>query len=102
MGEGDLKDHLCAFARQRQEKVVLVIVPRFLTRLIQNLEELPLGKNVWGDSGIVIPDEIAGDKFRNIFTGEIIQATEKDEQRVLALSEVFAHFSVAMLEGKIN
>jgi (1->4)-alpha-D-glucan 1-alpha-D-glucosylmutase len=98
VGEGDLKDHICAFARQRQEKVVLVIVPRFLTRLIQGLEELPLGKNVWGDSGIVIPDEIDGNKFRNIFTGEGLQMIRKDEQRVLALSQIFAHFPVAMLE----
>jgi (1->4)-alpha-D-glucan 1-alpha-D-glucosylmutase len=98
VGEGDLKDHICAFARQRQEKVVLVIVPRFLTRLIQGLEELPLGKNVWGDSGIVMPDEIVGDKFRNIFTGEGLQMIRKDEQRVLALSQIFAHFPVAMLE----
>jgi (1->4)-alpha-D-glucan 1-alpha-D-glucosylmutase len=100
VGQGDLKDHLCAFARQRQEKVVLVIVPRFLTRLVESLDELPLGRNVWRDSRIVIPDEIAGDKFRNIFTGENIQTIQKDEQRVLALSEIFAHFPVAMLERK--
>jgi (1->4)-alpha-D-glucan 1-alpha-D-glucosylmutase len=82
VGEGDLQDHVCAFARQKQGKVVLVIVPRFLTRLIQSLEDLPFGKNVWGDSGIVIPDEIAGDKFRNIFTGESLQMIQKDTQRV--------------------
>jgi (1->4)-alpha-D-glucan 1-alpha-D-glucosylmutase len=99
-GEGDLRDHLCAFARQRQEKVFLVIVPRFLTRLVKSLEKLPLGRDVWGDSRIVIPDEIAGDEFRNIFTGEITQTIQKDEQRVLSLSELFAHFPVAMLEGR--
>jgi len=98
VGEGDLKDHICAFARQRQEKVVLVIVPRFLTRLIQGLDDLPLGKNVWADSGIVIPDEIVGDKFRNVFTRESLQTIQKDTQRLLALSEIFAHFPVAMLE----
>jgi (1->4)-alpha-D-glucan 1-alpha-D-glucosylmutase len=73
-----------------------------LTRLIQSLEDLPFGKNVWGDSAIVIPDEIAGDKFRNIFTGESLQMIQKDTQRVLALSEIFAHFPVAMLERAIS
>jgi (1->4)-alpha-D-glucan 1-alpha-D-glucosylmutase len=98
IGDGDLKDHICAFARQREEKVVLVIVPRFLTRLIKSIEEMPLGREVWGDSRIVIPDEIVGEKFHNIFTGETIQTIQKDGQGVLALGEILAHFPVAMLE----
>ncbi len=42
--DGDLQNHICAFARKCEQKVVLVITPRFLTRLIQNPEEMPLGK----------------------------------------------------------
>ena len=52
-------------------KVVLVIVPRLLTRLMKN-DEMPFGKEIWGDSSMVIPTEIAGNKFRNILTGETI------------------------------
>ncbi|MEW6375838.1 MAG: malto-oligosyltrehalose synthase, partial [Thermodesulfobacteriota bacterium] len=98
VSDGSLEVHICAFARQREEKVVLVVVPRFLTRLINRIGEMPLGKQVWGDSRIILPEGLDGDKFQNIFTGEVLQRVEQDGENVLALSEIFAHFPVAMLE----
>jgi len=98
IGEGDLKDHLCAFARQREDQTVLVVVPRFLARLIQGSEEMPLGRQVWGDMRIILPAEIKGNRFRDIFTGGVLERTEKDGQEGLALHEILAHFPVALLE----
>jgi (1->4)-alpha-D-glucan 1-alpha-D-glucosylmutase len=98
-GEGDLKEHLCAFARSREGKVVLVIVPRFLTRLIKSTDELPLGHKVWGDSWLVLPPEIPAVSFNSIFTGETIGTVERDGRTGLALDRVFANFPVAMLEA---
>ncbi len=98
VSDGDRKDHVCAFARKGEAETVLVIVPRFLTRLMQ-IDEMPFGKEVWGDSSIVIPKEIAGNKYRNIFTEETVRVVEHDAKRVLTLGEVFANFSVAMLEA---
>jgi (1->4)-alpha-D-glucan 1-alpha-D-glucosylmutase len=98
MGDGNLKEHVCAFAREKDEKVVLVIVPRFLSYLVNSMDNIPLGKQVWGESRIVIPDEVPGDEFQNIFTGETIQRFDQDGQKVLPLSEIFANFPVAMLE----
>jgi len=97
-GDGNLKDHICAFARQGEGKVVLVIVPRFLSRLTQ-VDEIPLGMEVWGDSSIVMPSEIIEERFGNIFTGEMVDATERDGKRRLILGQVFANFPVAMLEA---
>ena len=97
--DGGLNKHICAFARQVEGKVVLIVVPRFLTRLIQSVDVMPLGRQVWGESSIVIPKEIAGNKFRNIFTEETVRVVEQDAKRVLTLGEVFANFSVAMLES---
>jgi hypothetical protein len=77
-----------------------VIVPRFLTRLIKGPEEMPLSREVWGDSRISIPDEIVGDDFHNFFTEETLKRVEKDGQVGLAFHEIFAHFSVAMFERK--
>jgi (1->4)-alpha-D-glucan 1-alpha-D-glucosylmutase len=96
--EGDLKDHVCAFARPGVEKALLVIVPRFLTRLVNSLDELRMGREVWRNSSIVIPDEILGNKFRNIFTEETVRVVDQDSKRVLTLDEIFAIFPVAMLE----
>jgi (1->4)-alpha-D-glucan 1-alpha-D-glucosylmutase len=97
-GSGDLKEHLCAFARRRDEEVVLVLVPRFLTRLVRNPDEMPLGESVWGDSSVILPVEIPGKTFRNIFTGETLQRIEKNGEGTLSLREVFSNFPVAMLE----
>jgi (1->4)-alpha-D-glucan 1-alpha-D-glucosylmutase len=97
-GSGDLKEHLCAFARRRGEEVVLVVVPRFLTRLVRHPDEMPFGESVWGDSSVLIPAEIPGENFRNIFTGETLRRIEKDREGTLPLREVFSNFPVAMLE----
>ena len=96
-GDGNLKDHVCTFARQGKGKVVLVVVPRFLSHLAQ-VDESPLGMEVWGDSSIAIPNEIIGERFRNIFTGEMVEVIGRDGKNRLILGQVFANFPVAMLE----
>jgi (1->4)-alpha-D-glucan 1-alpha-D-glucosylmutase len=98
VGSGNLKEHLCAFARRRGEEVVLVAAPRFLTRLVKNLDEMPFGESVWADLYILIPAEITGKNFRNIFTGETLQRIEKNGEGALLLREVFSNFPVAVLE----
>jgi maltooligosyltrehalose synthase len=59
---------------------------------------MPFGESVWGDSSVVIPAEIPGKTFRNIFTGETLQRIEKKGEGALPLREVFSNFPVAMLE----
>ncbi len=98
MEGGDFNEHVCAFARRKEEKAILIVVPRFLSRLLNSAEGLPLGKQVWGESRIVISDEIPGDQFRDIFTGQTIQAVDHNGDKALPLGEIFAHFPVAMLE----
>jgi (1->4)-alpha-D-glucan 1-alpha-D-glucosylmutase len=98
-GDGDLQDHACAFARYGEEKVVLVIVPRFLTRLIHNPEEMPFGDKIWRNSSIVLADEIRVNHFHNILTGETVKAVEENGRRGLKKGEIFANFPVALLEG---
>jgi (1->4)-alpha-D-glucan 1-alpha-D-glucosylmutase len=93
-----LKEHVCAFARQKEERIVLVIVPRFLACLLEDTQAMPLGKETWGDSGIILPGEISGRRFRNIFTGETVGKVSRNGEGLLPLSEVFASFPVAMLE----
>jgi (1->4)-alpha-D-glucan 1-alpha-D-glucosylmutase len=98
MAHGEVKEHVCAFARRKEDQVLLVIVPRFLPHLIQDIGEWPLGEKAWGNSVLIIPDEIAGNEFDNIYTGETVRKIKPDGQEGLALREVFANFPVAMLE----
>src|SRR4030042_680572 len=72
-GDGDKTEHLCAFVRQSEDQVVLIIIPRFLTSLIKEIDEAPLGAEVWGESRLVLPEEIVGKHFRDLFTGEKVE-----------------------------
>lgn len=97
--EGDLKDHVCGFARQKDNNAVLVIVPRFMTQVSHFTVEAPFGEKVWGKTEILLPDEISGNIFKNVLTGEKVKVIRRAEKRVLALADVFSCFPVAMLEG---
>lgn len=97
LGDGNLKKHVCAFARQGGAQTVIVIVPRFLTLLVPNPDALPMGK-IWEDCRIIMPDEIPGPEFQNIFTGETVRVAEEEGRRALSLKEVLADFPCALLE----
>ena len=102
IADGSLKENVCAFARFVEDKAALVVVPRFLTRPLKSVKEKPFGECVWTDTGIVIPDEIPGNTYRNIFTGETITEMKQNGKRRLLLGEVLASFPVALLERQID
>jgi (1->4)-alpha-D-glucan 1-alpha-D-glucosylmutase len=102
MAEGELKDQVCGFARQRDDKAVLVIVPRFMTQVSHFTVEVPFGEKVWGKTGILLPDEISDNIFKNVLTEEKVKVIRRAEKRVLALADVFSCFPVAMLEGTMD
>ncbi|MGB4780518.1 malto-oligosyltrehalose synthase [Candidatus Methylomirabilis sp.] len=121
-GRGSKKDHICAFARKKGDQHIVVVAPRFFSRLLQPTaaeiisrvprmiattffsglsqtpEELPIGDGVWGDSTVVLPDGRADQRYRNVLTGEAVAALEHDGEVVLPLSRIFASFPVALLE----
>jgi (1->4)-alpha-D-glucan 1-alpha-D-glucosylmutase len=99
-GVGELVDHFCGFARQKNNKTFMVVVPRLMTSVLNFSPEAPLGKKVWGNAGIMLPDEIPGNTFKNILTGEKIEALQGSEKRELSLASVFSSFPVAMLVGE--
>ena len=97
MSGGDHKDHICSFARSSEHGTVLAVVPRFISGLIQNIDQAPPWKTMWDKTWIIIPDEIAADNYRNIFTDEKVYVMKQSEQRVLNLGSIFSGFPVAML-----
>ena len=100
VSEGNRKEQVCAFARHTEKKAAVVIVPRFLTRISQDPEEVSFGREMWKDSWVVIPEEMAGGEFFNIFTGETVHEDEREGKKVLPLDGILANFPVALLEGK--
>ncbi len=96
--KGEKADCVCVFERSLDMASVVVVAPRFFTRLAGGADSLPLGSEVWGDTRIVTPFEAPGTRYRNIFTGEILSSISEADVAVLKLADVLANFPVALLE----
>jgi (1->4)-alpha-D-glucan 1-alpha-D-glucosylmutase len=92
---GPLAEHLCAFARVSGTAAALTVVPRLLARL--GLEDAPLGPAAWQETRLVLGDDLAG-AYRNVLTGERVDAQPGADGPALAAGEVLARFPVALLE----
>jgi (1->4)-alpha-D-glucan 1-alpha-D-glucosylmutase len=91
------REHLIAFARTLGEREIVVAVPRLTLRLAQGHEQPPLGA-VWADTRLVLPDERAGGRWRDRFTGALLSASGGIGEAHLVAADVFRHFPVALLE----
>jgi len=96
--EGTRQEHICAFERSVNDSSVLVVVPRFCSRLIGDSNGLPLGAEVWEDTRIIQPFDTAASLYRNIFTGEVLSLDQQDGQLSLALKNILSAYPVALLE----
>ncbi len=73
------------------ERHAIIAAPRLSYTLMKGNLEPPLGA-VWGDSELLLPTEVRGNQWHNIFTGETLSVAE----RAPLCREVFAHFPVAV------
>jgi (1->4)-alpha-D-glucan 1-alpha-D-glucosylmutase len=94
--KGERAENVCAFARRQGGASLIVAVPRFITKIVQ-WPGLPLGREAWGDSVLAVPFARAGERFRHLLTGEVVEALELDGVAVLPMAGVFADSTVAML-----
>ncbi|MFQ5830642.1 MAG: malto-oligosyltrehalose synthase, partial [Candidatus Methylomirabilia bacterium] len=93
---GAQREHLCSFARRTDTLTVVAVVPRLVARL--NMDGPPLGKETWGETWLALPKEAPGRRYRNLFTGETVEAVEREGSPALPLEAIFASFPVALLE----
>ncbi|MEC4812984.1 MAG: malto-oligosyltrehalose synthase [Scytonema sp. PMC 1069.18] len=87
---GKFKEHILAFARSYENKMVVTIAPRFFTRLIQP-GEYPIGQKVWEDTSVKLPAN-APSTWKNAITEQSVQVDE-----TLLMSKALKHFPVALL-----
>jgi len=88
---GPRAEHVCAFARVSEGASALTLVPRLLAA--GGFPDPPLGHAAWGNESTVLIPADAGRHFRNVFTGERLEA----EDGRLDLAAAFASFPVALL-----
>ena len=96
--KGERSRYICAFARRLGTATLVVVAPRFFSRLIQKQDELPVGKTVWADTFLSVPFEAAGVSYRNIFTGEKVSSWKYGDATAFSVSEILANFPVALME----
>jgi (1->4)-alpha-D-glucan 1-alpha-D-glucosylmutase len=95
---GDRERHVVSFARRLGEKTAIVIATRFFMRMAPSP---PVGGEAWGDTAILLGDDVAG-CYRDVFTGGTIRARKRpngdEDGYELPLAEALAHLPLALLE----
>jgi (1->4)-alpha-D-glucan 1-alpha-D-glucosylmutase len=94
---GANKESVFAFMRHSNGRWSLTAVPRLVTKLV-SAGRFPVGKCVWQDSSLVVPDRAPAD-WLNVLTGESLQVRGTKQKRTLALGGIFNSFPVALLTG---
>jgi (1->4)-alpha-D-glucan 1-alpha-D-glucosylmutase len=95
--KGVCQENVCAFERSVNGKSVLVVAPRFCSRLIGDKSGLPLGPDVWRDTRLLHPTA-ASSCYRNIFTGEFLIPDKNEDRLGFDLRNILSVFPVALLE----
>lgn len=90
--KGEYKNNIIAFTRSYMNKWIITIVPRFLTEVIKT-EELPLGKNIWKDTYIEMPQNT---KMKYI---DAISKKEFETEDKLYIGDIFEICTGAVLES---
>jgi (1->4)-alpha-D-glucan 1-alpha-D-glucosylmutase len=90
-----VREHVCAFVRQKGEAWALVAVPRLITQFLKP-ERPPLGEETWGSSALVLPED-APECWLNIFTAEELKVIPSEGRRLLPLASTFQSFPLALL-----
>ncbi len=67
--KGEQSAHLVAFARIREGRAILVLVPRLTFDLSGERDQLPMGDAVWGDTSIELPERLASRNWLHWLTG---------------------------------
>jgi (1->4)-alpha-D-glucan 1-alpha-D-glucosylmutase len=98
---GAQKDHVLAFTRHLGQRWVMMAIPRLTIKLSPSAMP-PLGKRIWKDTLLLLPDGVA-DGWQNVFTGKDLLASDHSPaERGLFAHEVFRHLPVALLVGSAS
>jgi (1->4)-alpha-D-glucan 1-alpha-D-glucosylmutase len=93
---GVCRDQTIAFARVHGSEAAVLVVGRHYTRLSDG-GQWPVGRAVWQDTRVALPEGLAGRRYRDVFTGTVHDAQSGD-QVSLPLAQLLEHLPVALLE----
>ncbi len=94
---GKYRRNVCAFARRYEGEVVLVAVPRLLSR-VADPGQLPIAREVWSTGALDLPRGFPS-QWQNVFTGEVGKSAAGARGPMLRLANLFRSFPVALLHA---
>ncbi len=94
---GDGWQHVCAFAREMGSTSLITVAPRLTAKLTNGAQTVPLGRDIWRNTWLTLPDDYAGRSYRDAFTGATLPVGERDGVPGLDLADVLSAFPVALL-----
>jgi (1->4)-alpha-D-glucan 1-alpha-D-glucosylmutase len=93
---GARRDCIFAFARRDGDAMSLTCVPRLVASLTPDAARPPLGAGVWTDTRVELPPA-AAQRYRDAFTGAILDVVPDNGGAVLPAAAIFDRFPVALL-----
>lgn len=96
--EGAKREHICALARGQGQAIV--IVPRLVFGLTNGKEIVPLGREVWQDTFVPLPQLNPATEFQNILTGEHLVAAQHGRMQCVNIAEALKQFPVGLLAAQ--
>ncbi len=95
---GDREKHVCAFARDLDNKRTITATGRFFQTLREE-NAPPRFPDTWQTTNIFVNKTFSPlGLFRDVFTGRVVQATLVDNEWVLRVSELFNPLPISFLE----
>jgi maltooligosyltrehalose synthase len=88
--------NVAAFARSADGRMLVVAAPVLIATLTRGAMLPPIGEDVWRDARLPVPGEV-GRAYRDVFTGQVLRASDYRGRVTLRLADVFGEFPVAAL-----
>jgi (1->4)-alpha-D-glucan 1-alpha-D-glucosylmutase len=95
--KGEHHAHLCAYARIAGERAVITVAPRFFAQLLGDVDTLPLGEKVWGNTTVDMPSHRRDNKYTCAFTGKVLKPHQRLSGWCLPVAQVLAEFPVGLI-----
>jgi (1->4)-alpha-D-glucan 1-alpha-D-glucosylmutase len=100
---GAKANHVIAFARKVEGTSVIVIVPRLIATLLNDVDVPPTGPQIWQDTHVLFPCDCR-EKCENVLTGkelELVQTEDRNDGHAsglarISVSAALAEFPVAL------
>ncbi len=93
---GEKHRHVIAFSRSYRQREVVVVAGRFFALLGAD-KALPVGKDTWSDTVVVLRRQVAATHYRELFAGRVIATEKQKGNLVLPVAKVFSSLPIALL-----